>query len=150
MSIPQHFAENGYVTRGFGKIMHPVCGNDKKLPGECDPKGWTLPYFHGETGTYWTCNKHMWAAKTCAQIQKSYLTVSPEEEAHMPLDDTLSAKAAATQLKSFKMQRETRPFFLGLGFRESLRPCSAQCCSFSLSLSLFLSEQRQDSDTLAV
>ena len=38
VSIPQHFAENGYVTRGFGKLMHPVCGAQKDSAGECvDP-----------------------------------------------------------------------------------------------------------------
>jgi hypothetical protein len=102
--------------------MHPVCGKDKESPGECDPKGWTLPYFHAKTEKYWTCNSKLvkqknHVAKNCLYVQNSYKTVTPEEEAKFPLSDTLSAKTAATQLQNFQAQRETRPFFLGVGFR---------------------------------
>ena len=68
-------------------------------------------------------------------MQNSYTTVSAEEEARKPLDDTLSAKGAATQLKTFKWEQQTRPFFLGLGFRKLLRhACTVWCFELTLTL----------------
>jgi iduronate 2-sulfatase len=127
VSIPQHFAENGYVTRGFGKLMHPVCGAQIEQPGECDPKAWTLPYFHSKTEKHWTCNSRTvkqknHASKGCFYAQNSYKTVMPSEEAQYPLSDTMSAKTAAAQLQSFRTAGEARPFFLGVGYHKPHLP----------------------------
>jgi hypothetical protein len=83
------FAEQGFATRGFGKINHPVCGSAKHNPGECDPLAWTIPYFHAPSENRWTCTIGMAETMSdCRGAVPSHYTVSEAEEAEMALPDT--------------------------------------------------------------
>jgi hypothetical protein len=122
VSIGQMFAENGFATRGFGKLNHPVCGSLKTEPGECDPLAWTLPYFHAPSENRWTCTVTMATrVSECQGAIPSHYTVSAAEENQMALPDTQIADAAIDQITQFATQRNSGrpppPFFLGVGFR---------------------------------
>jgi hypothetical protein len=124
VTIPQHFAENGYATRGFGKIMHPVCGSAAHdSPGECDPLSWTLPYFHSPNENRWTCSSGMVGHGCDAEMPSHYAVSKAEERAH-PLPDTQNCDAAMQQLVDFAAARDDPsqspppPFFLAMGFHK--------------------------------
>jgi iduronate 2-sulfatase len=124
VTVPQHFAENGYATRGFGKIMHPVCGSAAHdSPGECDPLSWTLPYFHSPNEARWTCSSGMVGHGCDAEMPSHYAVSKAEEQAH-PLPDTQNCDAAMQQLVDFAAARDDPsqppppPFFLAMGFHK--------------------------------
>ena len=126
VTIPQHFAESGYATRGFGKIMHPVCGAAAlDSPGECDPLSWTLPYFHSPNEKLWTCTSGM-VGHGCDAAIPSHYAVSKAEERANPLPDTQNCDEAMAQIADFATARDsgTRPppFFLAMGFHKPHLP----------------------------
>ena len=134
VTIPQHFAEQGYATRGFGKIMHPTCGGAHDSPGECDPLSWTLPYFHSPNENHWTCNGAM-VGRGCDAAMPSHYAVSKAEERATPLPDTQNADACVDQIGSFAAGRDSPtqppppPFFLAM-VRPAATPTTQLGCGF--------------------
>jgi iduronate 2-sulfatase len=127
VSIGQQFAEKGFATRGFGKIAHPVCGGAQHdSPGECDPKAWSLPYFHSPEEGHWTCSTRSAQRGYCSAAIDSYYTVSPAEEAQHPMPDAQIAQEAVDQLHTFATARDSggsqQPFFMGVGFHKPHLP----------------------------
>ena len=138
VTLPQFFKQNGYITAGFGKLMHGARNND--------PVSWSIPYKEDKFLTYAKGfkypangkfqNNEIQKAMTFAEKQKlswketnQYLkskNLNPSIENLDIPDDAYSdgaiAKAAINLLDQLKA--DEKPFFLALGFHKPHLPFS--------------------------
>jgi iduronate 2-sulfatase len=123
VTIPQHFAEAGYISRGFGKIFHPTCGRDKSSIGECDPVSWTEPYFHSPEEQYYTCTVKLEQKGLCTHVPSHYSVPAAEEAAH-PLPDTQIKDEAVAELSRYQelAPSSADKLFLAVGFHKPHLP----------------------------
>ena len=118
-SAPQWFREQGFRTIGLGKVFHPGhasglnvstgrLGDDMGAgPGS---RSWSDPYFHAPNRDYWETPNRSWVA------------VTPEDEARHPLPDSQLAAHAETTLRQLRLDQlnntKVAPFFLAVGFHK--------------------------------
>ena len=105
-TIPQFFKENGYITKGFGKIFHTShrWGND-------DAYSWSEPYTNMECHEIYENDKNSWTA----------VNKSTYEEYPLPDQQMLSFARDSLQSLAIK-SKQGQPFFLGLGIRRPHLP----------------------------
>ena len=106
-TLPQYFKENGYTTKGIGKVFHPGVAS-----GGDDPISWTEPYFHAPNMEYWQHRNSSWEAVTSAA------------RAQRELPDVQLAEHALDSLDSFSrdFKQNAKPFFLAVGFHKPHLP----------------------------
>ncbi len=117
VTLPQHFARNGYFTAGFGKVFH-----DGSIP-----PGLRTNEFH-----VWGIAPGMPLpkdkfARTPSEIRAMDWGVFPEDDREQA--DWQIADAAIRQLKS---RPKDKPLFLAVGFRLPHVPCFASQKWFDL------------------
>ena len=104
-TIPQFFKEQGYITKGIGKIFHTG-----RFLHEDDPLSWTEPYLHGKEYRIYD-NDRSWQAVPKNMTNK------------YPLVDTQAADFAVEALKKLAPKsRDGTPFFLAVGFHKPHLP----------------------------
>ncbi len=114
VTLPQHFKNNGYVTRGIGKIYH---GNGRS---SSDPPSWTDPPIYDQLPPW---------DRRYASLQNLLgrgLKRNSFDDSDVPDNyyiDGLVCKEAVRALDNLK--RVGEPFFLGVGFRKPHLPFCA-------------------------
>ncbi|KAJ8599572.1 hypothetical protein CTAYLR_004665 [Chrysophaeum taylorii] len=94
LTIPLHFKDAGYFTKGVGKLFHPV----KELQN--DPRSWSTPYFEGP-------DPYLNSPSSWLEVDESQTGECRDTVVRGHVTDWLSAEAALNE-----------PFFLGVGFRK--------------------------------
>jgi arylsulfatase A-like enzyme len=142
MTIPQHFASQGYVTSGVGKIFHPTC-----VDKEFDKQSWTIPFIvagedayaddenGGGSATYKNPETIALVAKYTKEAEakgmkkkevKEYVVskIKPSSESiDVPdnaYEDGVNALIAKDQLA--KLAKSKKPFFFAVGFHKPHLP----------------------------
>jgi iduronate 2-sulfatase len=116
VALPQLFKNNGWYTRGFGKVLHN---------GQDDPVSWSEPFFTPDPLHYAApenLGRHPIINKAVPENRVNPLFESAEvgEEAY---EDGLTAKAACQAIQSAASRDE--PFFMMVGFHKPHTPFNA-------------------------
>ena len=114
VTLPQHFKNNGYVTRGIGKIYH---GNGRP---STDPPSWTDPPIYDQR----TPGDRRYAS--LQNLRGRGLKRDSFDDSDVADDyyiDGLVCNEAVRALDN--LQRAGEPFFLGVGFRKPHLPFCA-------------------------
>ncbi len=116
VSLPQHFKQNGYRTKGIGKVLHNT---------HTDPASWTEPFVYPVDPQY--------AAKENLGRRALIDGLHPENKANPLFEapdvpdeayrDGLSAREARESLRAFAGDK--RPFVLFVGFHKPHSPFNA-------------------------
>ena len=129
LTLPQHFAKNGYRTQSLGKVFHIGHGNDG------DPESFSVPHFHDKvieyrdpesTGGKLTREEAYFTNQKLDQIPslpRGPAFESPDVEDLEYADGRVAAEAVR-RLRAAKGRPET-PFFIALGFARPHLPFSA-------------------------
>lgn len=142
LTIPQHFAAQGYVTSGVGKIYHPSC-----VDKDFDKPSWTIPFLvagedayaddenGGGAGVYKNPETLALIAKYTKEAEekgmkkkeaKDYVVskIKPSTECiDVPdnaYEDGVNALVAKDQLA--KLAKDKKPFFFAVGFHKPHLP----------------------------
>jgi arylsulfatase A-like enzyme len=115
-SLPQWFRRHGWVTRGFGKILHD---------GQTDEASWSQPHFFPEPRHYASSDhlgKHpiINRAVEANRVNPLYERAEVEDEAY---EDGLTARAARQAIA--ELATAGRSFFLMVGFHKPHTPFNA-------------------------
>ncbi|MCM8532719.1 MAG: sulfatase [Lentisphaeraceae bacterium] len=106
LTLPQHFANNGYTTTGVGKIYDPRCVDNKD---DLDKPSWTIPFSKLQFKNMKDKNNKRFAdAVDCR-----------DEE----MTDGQIAEKGVALLK--KLGSKQKPFFLAVGFKKPHLPLIA-------------------------
>lgn len=100
-TLPQYFKQEGYATKGIGKIFHHGRASGRNN----DAISWTHKFYQ-PTDSFWNSKAHSWEAVDAATRTKH------------PLPDDLVLREAIQSLKELSQDyRETNTnFFLAVGF----------------------------------
>ncbi|MDA0347067.1 MAG: sulfatase [Verrucomicrobia bacterium] len=116
VALPQLFKNNGWYTRGFGKILHN---------GQDDPVSWSEPYFTPEPLHYAAkenLGKHPIINKSVPEnrVNPLFESADVKDDAY---EDGLTAKAAREAIRDAAVRDE--PFFMMVGFHKPHTPFNA-------------------------
>lgn len=116
VSLPQAFKNNGWFTRGFGKILHN---------GQDDPVSWSEPWFEPAPLHYASpenLGKHPIINRSDPgnRVNPVFESAEVADEAY---EDGLTAQAARTALREASQREE--PFFMMVGFHKPHTPFNA-------------------------
>lgn len=117
VTLPEHFKNNGYFVRGFGKIFHG---------GFDDPQSWSVPWQGGKAPGYALPENlaivqqkrqaAIAAGKTGKQLNRGVRGVA-YEAADVPDDTFTDGKVANLAVDALKeIGQKGEPFFLAVGF----------------------------------
>jgi len=117
VTLPQHFKNHGHTTLSLGKIFH----HSEREPGD-DPQSWSEPaWYHGEPYRNWFTRQSLDYVKQLKALPKEkqpkQLRAAPFEAADEPDEvypDGMTATKAIETLR--RLERDGKPFFLGVGF----------------------------------
>jgi len=129
-SMVHHFRRNGYYTVGIGKISHSpdglVYGYDESPEGAKPELPYSWDEFHFNAGKWGTGWNAFFGYSDGSNRQGAKNQVKPYEIADVEdtdYPDGLIAEQAVEKLK--ELSRNSRPFFLGVGFFKPHLPFTA-------------------------
>jgi len=101
VSLPQHFAQHGFITAGCGKIYDPRCVDDKKTN---DAPSWTVPF------------RHYKLSAVTEPDGKSRAARAPDVADEATADGQI--RVAGIKLMRELAAKPEQPFFLAVGFKK--------------------------------
>lgn len=117
VTLPQHFKDHGYTSLSLGKIFH----HSEREPGDV-PAAWSEPaWYHGEPYRHWFAPASLEFVRKLKALPKDQqpkqLRAAPFEAAEEPDDSYPDAQTAAKAIEVLqRLEKEGKPFFLGVGF----------------------------------
>lgn len=103
LTLPQHFANNGYTTAGVGKIYDPRCVDNKN---DLDKPSWTIPFTKLQFKNMKDKNNKRFADSIACKDKE--------------MTDGQIAEKGITLMQS--LAAEKKPFFLAVGFKKPHLP----------------------------
>jgi len=126
VTLPQHFAKNGYQTESLGKVFHIGHGNDG------DPQSFVTPHFHDKVieyldpasthGGQLTREEALFTNQKLREIRnlpRGAAFESPDVKDEEYADGRVAAEAVK------RLQNVKKPFFIAVGFARPHLPFSA-------------------------
>lgn len=109
-TLPQHFKNNGFITKSIGKVFHPGISSNNS---DDHPYSWSEIPFHPFTERY----KDAPICQTNMQILPAQNLICPVKVLSMP-NKTLPDIEILKEAKYFLSNQAGNPFFLAVGFQK--------------------------------